>query len=264
MRRPPTWSTRLARAALIALVPLTMFVQAAFAHSSPVSQTFRNGVTLTSFSGTFEVIWPSPIYVAGAEIELRDEANSPLLQATEGAAVEEDVPCPEFGDRYRCARIRLTDIPVLAPGSYVMYWRVVHLDEYIEQRTVRFNIDPNWVSPTPTPSVSPTPTPTPSVTATPSSTTSATPAPTLGPSSAPSDTPAPSIASPDSSPSASPEVSPSGQPTPSPSGGGAGGDEDPQPNLVFAAVAALLLLSAAALGFTWWGRGGRATPPRQD
>lgn len=264
MRRPATWSTRLARAALIALVPLTMFVQAVFAHSPPVAQTFRSGVTLTSFSGTFEVIWPSPVYVAGAVIELRDDANAPLLQATEGAAVELDVPCPEFGDLYRCARIRLTDIPVLAPGSYVMYWRVVHLDDYVEQRALRFDIDPNWVSPTPTSTASSSPTPTPSATATPSTTPSATPAPTLGPSSAPSDTPAPSIASPDSSPSAAPEVSPSGQPTPSPSGGGPVGEEDPLPTPFIAAGVALLLMTAAGIGLAWWRRGAGVTLPRQD
>ena len=157
MRRPATWSTRLTRAALIALVPFTIVVQVALAHSPPISQTFRGGVTLTSFSGTFEVIWPSPVYVAGAVIELRDEANNPLLQASESAAVELDVPCPEFGDRYSCARIRLTDIPALVPGSYVMYWRVEHLDDYVEQRALRFTIDPNWVSPSPT-AVTPSPT----------------------------------------------------------------------------------------------------------
>jgi methionine-rich copper-binding protein CopC len=194
MRRPATWSTRLARAALIALVPLTIVVQVALAHSPPISQTFRGGVTLTSFSGTFEVIWPSDVYVAGAEIKLLDSVNNPLLQAFDGAAVELDVPCPEFGDRYSCARIRLTDIPALAPGSYVMYWRVVHLDDYIEQRQVRFTIDPNWVSPSPTvvtpsptasvPPVTPSPSPvspSPTVASSPTATESATATPTATP-----------------------------------------------------------------------------------
>jgi methionine-rich copper-binding protein CopC len=192
MRRRATWSTRLARAALVALVPLTICVQAVFAHFPPVAQTFRSGVTLTSFSGTFEVIWPSDVYVAGAEIALRDSVNNPLLQAFDGAAVELDVPCPEFGERYRCARIRLTDIPALAPGSYVMYWRVVHLDDYVEQRTVRFTIDPNWVSPSPT-------------AVTPSPTASATPA-----------TPSPSPALPSPTVASSPVASESATATPSP------------------------------------------------
>jgi hypothetical protein len=195
MRRPATWSTRLTRAALVALVPLTIVVQVALAHFPPISQTFRSGVTLTSFSGTFEVIWPSDVYVAGAEIALRDSVNNPLLQASDGAAVELDVPCPEFGERYRCARIRLTDIPALAPGSYVMYWRVVHLDDYVEQRTVPFTIDPSWVSPSPTAATpsptasatpatpSPTPvSPSPTVASSPTATESATATPTATPS----------------------------------------------------------------------------------
>jgi hypothetical protein len=190
MRRPATWSTRLARAALIALVPLTVVAQVAFAHFPPISQTFRGGVTLTSFSGTFEVVWPSPVYVPGAVIELRDSVNNPLLQASDGAAVELDVPCPEFGERYSCARIRLTDIPALAPGSYVMYWRVVHLDDYEEQRALRFTIDPNWVSPSPT-------------AATPSPTASATPV-----------TPSPSAVSPSPTVVSSPTASESATATP--------------------------------------------------
>jgi methionine-rich copper-binding protein CopC len=203
MRRPATWSTRLARAALIALVPLTIVVQVALAHSPPISQTFRGGVTLTSFSGTFEVVWPSPVYVAGAVIELRDAVNSPLLQATEGTAVELDVPCPEFGVRYSCARIRLTDIPTLAPGSYAMYWRVVHIDDYVEQRVVRFTIDPNWVSPSPTavtpsptasaPQVTPSPSPvspSPTVVSSPTASESATAKPTATPSASTSAGPA--------------------------------------------------------------------------
>jgi hypothetical protein len=109
MRRPATWSTRLARAALIALVPLTVVAQVAFAHFPPISQTFRGGVTLTSFSGTFEVVWPSPVYVPGAVIELRDSVNNPLLQASDGAAVELDVPCTSMTMKSsgRCAS-RLT------------------------------------------------------------------------------------------------------------------------------------------------------------
>ena len=264
LRRPADWRTRLTRAALITLVPFTFVVQGVFAHSPPVVQTISSGETLTAFSGTFEVIWRSQVLTAGAEIELRDALTSPnevLMRAVEEAAVEDNVLCPGFSITYTCTRIRLTDIPVLAPGSYVMYWRVVHFDEYIEQRAVRFDIDPSWAPPTPTSTASSSPTPTPSATATPSSTTSATPAPTLGPSSAPSATPAPSTASPDSSPSASPEVSPSGQPTPSPSGDvTTEGEESPLSTPVIVAGAALLLMTGAALGFTWWRRGGRATP----
>jgi len=266
-RRPVDWRTRIARAALITLVPFTLVVQVAFAHSAPVVQTIRSGETLTAFSGTFEVVWRSQVLIAGAEIELRDALTSPnevLMRAVEEAAVEENVLCPGLSITYTCTRIRLTDIPALVPGSYVMYWRVVHFDEYIEQRVVRFDIDPNWVSPTPTSTASSSPTPTPSATATPSTTPSATPAPTLGPSSTPSDTPAPSIASPDSSPSAAPEDSPPGQLTPSPSGGATEGEESPLSTPVIAAGAALLLMTGAALGFTWWRRAGRATSPRKD
>lgn len=263
LRRPADWRTRLTRAALITLVPFTFVVQGVFAHSAPVVQTIRSGETLTAFSGTFEVVWWSQVLTAGAEIELRDGQTSPnevIMRATEEGALEDNVLCPGFIPTYTCTRISLTDIPALAPGSYVMYWRVVHFDEYIEQRAVRFDIDPSWVSPTPTSTASSSPTPTPSVIATPSTTPSATPAPTLGPSSAPSDTPAPSIASPDSSSSASPEVSPSGQPTPSPSGGVTEGEESRLSTPVIAAGAAILLMTGAALGLVWWRRGGRATP----
>ncbi len=58
MTRSPNVRTKIARAILVALVPLTICVQGVLAHASPIVQTFRNGVTLTSFSGTFEVIWP--------------------------------------------------------------------------------------------------------------------------------------------------------------------------------------------------------------
>jgi methionine-rich copper-binding protein CopC len=229
MRRPATWSTRLTRAALIALVPLTIVVQVALAHYPPISQTFRGGETLTSFSGTFEVIWPSDVYVAGAEIKLLDSVNNPLLQAFDGAAVELDVPCPEFGERYRCARIRLTDIPALAPGSYVMYWRVVHLDDYIEQRQVRFTIDPNWVSPSPT-AVTPSPTasatpvtpspapvsPSPTLASSPTASESATTTPTTTPTATPSASTSAGPATP--SPSTTPTTVPSPGPQPEENG----------------------------------------------
>ena len=245
MRRPASWSTRLTRAVLVALVPLTIVVQVALAHYPPISQTFRGGVTLTSFSGTFEVIWPSEVYVAGAVIELRDEANNPLLQASESAAVELDVPCPEFGDRYSCARIRLTDIPALAPGSYVMYWRVVHLDDYEEQRALRFTIDPNWVSPSPTATL-PSPTASaPPVTTSPSP---VSPSPTVASSPAASEsataTPTPT---PGASTSAGPATpGPSTTPTTVPNPG-----PQPEENGAFGLIALLalgfLLLIAATL-----------------
>ena len=247
MRRPATWSTRLARAALVALVPLTICVQAVFAHFPPISQTFRSGATLTSFSGTFEVIWPSDVYVAGAEIELRDSVNNPLLQAAEGAAVELDVPCPDFGERYRCARIRLTDIPALAPGTYAVYWRVEHLDGYIEQRSVRFTIDPNWVSPSPT-AVTPSPTasatpatlspspvsPSPTVANSPAASASATATPTSTPGATTSASPA------TPGPSATPTTAPS--PGPQPEENGALG-------LVgLLAIALILLITTTLIG----------------
>jgi len=237
MRRPASWSTRLTRAVLVALVPLTIVVQVALAHYPPISQTFRGGVTLTSFSGTFEVIWPSEVYVAGAVIELRDEANNPLLQASESAAVELDVPCPEFGDRYSCARIRLTDIPALAPGSYVMYWRVVHLDDYEEQRALRFTIDPNWVSPSPTATL---------------------PSPTA---SAPPVTTSPSPVSPSPTVASSPAASESATatPTPTPSASTSAGPATPGPSTTPTTVpnpgpqpeenGAFVLIALLALGF---------------
>jgi hypothetical protein len=198
--------TRISRALLVALVPLTICVQGVLAHASPVSQTFRNGVTLLSFSGTFEVVWPRQVLVAGSVIELRqlrDGVNTTLLQSADGAAVETNVLCPGFSITYTCARIQLTGIPELQPGAYTMYWRVVHLDDYVEQRTVRFTVDPNWVSPSPS-AVVPSPTATP--TASPSA---ATPTPTA----TPTNTPAAS-----ESQSATPSASLSAVPiTPSPS-----------------------------------------------
>jgi cell division septation protein DedD len=246
MRRPATWSTRLARAALMALVPLTIIAQVALAHFPPISQTFRSGVTLTSFSGTFEVIWPSEVYVAGAVIELRDEANNPLLQASEGAAVELDVPCPEFGDRYSCARIRLTDIPALAPGSYVMYWRVEHLDDYVEQRAVRFTIDPNWVSPSPTatppsPTASASPTPPSPTPVSPSPTLTSAPTTTAPPTSSPSNTPTTSTSAGPATPGPSPTPTTAPSPGPQPEGNGAIGLVGPLALGLFVLLTATLI-----------------------
>ena len=170
--------TRISRALLIALVPLTICAQGVLAHASPVSQTFRSGVTLLSFSGTFEVVWPRQVLVAGSVIELRqlrEGVNTTLQQATESAAVETNVLCPGFAITYTCARIQLTGIPELPPGAYTMYWRVVHLDDYVEQRTVRFTIDPDWVTPSPSPS-----------TDTPSTVAPATPTGSVAPQSSPS------------------------------------------------------------------------------
>lgn len=140
----------------------TFLVQAALAHSSPVAQTFRSGVTLFSFSGTFEVVWSGHLFAEGASIELRQQQDGvavTLLQATESGAVETNSLCPGFSMTYTCTRMHLSGIPELAPGEYTIYWRVVHLDGYVEQRTVRFTVDPTWVSPSPSqpPSLNPSP-----------------------------------------------------------------------------------------------------------
>jgi methionine-rich copper-binding protein CopC len=247
-------------ALLTALTLSATLASSALAHASPISQTFRSGVTLTEFSGTYEVIWPLQITAVDAVIELRDEFSTPLMQALGSDAVESPYPCPTVGVNASCGRVHLDGVPELLPGSYTLYWSVTHLDGFIEQRAIRFTIDPAWVPPTPTPSVSPTATPSP----TPGPTSSAAPSSTPGPSSAPTATPAPTSGSPDSSPSTSPEASPSGQPTPSPSGGEAGGEEEPQPTPVIAAWVALLVLTVAALGLVWRRRESRATSPRQD
>jgi len=194
--RNPNVRTKIARAMLIALVPLTICVQVALAHASPIVQTFRNNATLTAFSGTFEVIWPLQVTSLNAVIELRDLAlpdpvAAPLLRVTGGDAVESPYTCPTVGAASTCSRIHLSGIPELAPGRYAMYWRVTHLDGFVEQRVARFTIDPLWIAPTPTPSIAPSPTTTPSPTPTPqpSRTPTASPSPTSSPSGSPSATP---------------------------------------------------------------------------
>lgn len=181
-RRTATWRARIVCAALASLIALSLWVPGVVAHDRPVMQTFRSGATLTSFSGTFEVVWSSYVFPEGAVIELRDVQRLPLLRATDGAALEPNVLCPGLTPTFTCARIRLSDIPVLAPGTYSIYWRVVHGDGFIEQRSALFFIDPTWVSPSPpVPSVSlaasPSPTATPAPTAPPSVRRSAEPSP---------------------------------------------------------------------------------------
>lgn len=250
LRRPVDWRTRIARVALITLVPFTFVVQGVFAHSPPVVQTISSGETLTAFSGTFEVVWRSQVLTAGAEIELRDALTNPnevLMQAVGEAAVEDNVLCPGFSITYTCTRIRLTDIPALAPGSYVMYWRVVHFDEYIEQRAVRFDIDPNWVSPSPT---AVTPSPTASATPATPSPSPVSPSPTVvnSPTASESATATPT-ATPGASTSASPATpGPSTTPTTAPNPG-------PQPEengalglVGLLALGLLLLITTTLIG----------------
>lgn len=189
---------------LIALVPLIICVQVALAHASPIVQTFRNNATLTGFSGTFEVIWPLQVTSLNAVIELRDLAlpdpvAAPLLRVTGGDAVESPFTCPTLGAAPACSRIHLSGIPELASGRYAMYWRVTHLDGFVEQRVARFTIDPLWVAPTPTPTPTPSPSPSPlptstaSPTPTPAST--ATPRPTSSTTAVPSSAASPSAPS---------------------------------------------------------------------
>ena len=212
MIRNPNARAKIARAMLVALVPFTLCVQVALAHASPIVQTFRNNVTLTAFSGTFEVIWPLQVTSLNAVIELRDlvladPVAAPLLRATGGDAVESPSTCPTVGATSTCSRIHLSGIPELAPGRYAMYWSVTHLDGFVEQRSVRFTIDPAWVSPSPLgPSPTPTVTPTPSTTATPTTKPSANPSVAPTPSATP-------VASPRSSPT---DLNPTVVPTPIP------------------------------------------------
>jgi hypothetical protein len=239
---------------LIALVSLTICVQVVLAHASPISQTFRNGVTMTSFSGTFEVIWPLQVTSTDAVMELRDltlpdPAADPLLQVTGGDAVESPYPCPTVGAASTCSRIHLSGISELAPGRYAMYWSVTHLDGFVEQRVVRFTIDPLWVAPTPTPSVSPSPSTTPAPTATPRS-----PAP-ITPTPLPSST-----SSPSSDASGSPEASPLQSPSPSPTVDGEVPEGISQPLPVIGAGALLLAIALAARGIAQWARGEKAKP----
>ena len=223
--------TTIVRAVFVALVPLTICVQGALAHASPVSQTLRNGATVTAFSGTFDVVWSLRVLTVGAVIELRDALNRPLLQATADAAIEENVQCPGFTVTFTCTRISLAEIPSLDPGSYAMFWRVRHLDGYVEQRVVRFTVDPAWVPPSPrvpppSPTVSPLPSPT--------------PIPTVNSSVRPSAAPSPvATATPVETPPSSPtDPSPTVAPTPIPS---AGSTADPDSGVGFEAVAGLLI-----------------------
>lgn len=239
--------TRIARPLLIALLPLMLCVHGVFAHASPISQTFRNGVTLTSFSGTFEVIWPLQVTSTDAVMELRDlalpdPAAAPLLQVTGGDAVESPYSCPTVGAAPTCSRMHLSGIPELPPGTYAMYWRVTHLDDYVEQRVVRFTIDPLWVPPTPTPTpvVSSSPTATPAPSATPRRSPSPSSSPTSPPSADPS-----SSASVTASPSASLPPSPS----PSPTATDEGGEREAQRPLALIGAVLLLALCSAALVF---------------
>jgi methionine-rich copper-binding protein CopC len=245
---------RIALAMLIALVPLVVCAHGVLAHASPLSQTFRNGVTLTSFSGTFEVIWPLQVTSTDAVMELRDlalpdPAAAPLLQVTGGDAVESPYPCPTVGAAPTCSRMHLSGISALPPGTYAMYWRVIHLDDFVEQRVVRFTIDPLWVVPTPTPSVSPSPSTTPAPTATPRPSTSAAP------------TPLPSTtSSPSSDASGSPEASALQSPSPSPTVDGEVPEGISQLLPVIGAGALLLAIALAARGIARWGRGEKAKP----
>ena len=223
--------TTIVRAVLVALVPLTICVQGALAHASPVSQTLRNGATVTSFSGTFDVVWSLRVLTAGAVIELRDALNRPLLQATADAAIEENVQCPGFTVTFTCTRISLAEIPSLDPGSYAMFWRVEHLDGYVEQKVVRFTVDPAWVPPSPrVPSPSPMVSPLPSPTLT----------PTANLSERPSTAPSPvATATPAETPPSSPiNPTPAETPTPIPS---AGGTADPDSGVGFETVVGLLI-----------------------
>jgi hypothetical protein len=233
---------------LIALVSVTICVQGVLAHASPIWQTFRNGVTLTSFSGTFEVIWPLQVTLTDAVMELRDlalpdPAAAPLLQITGGDAVESPYPCPTAGAAPTCSRMHLSGIQALPPGTYAMYWRVTHLDDYVEQRVVRFTIDPLWVAPTPTPSALPSPSTTPAPTATPRPSMSTAPIPI------PSTT-----LSPSSDASGSPDASAATSPAASPSMGSEGTGSASQPSLLIGAGALLFVL--AALAVAAWARGG--------
>jgi methionine-rich copper-binding protein CopC len=245
---------RIALAMLIALVPLVVCAHGVLAHASPLSQTFRNGVTLTSFSGTFEVIWPLQVTSTDAVMELRDlalpnPAAAPLLKVTGGDAVESPYPCPTVGAAPTCSRMHLSGIQALPPGTYAMYWRVIHLDDYVEQRVVRFTIDPLWVAPTPTPSVSPSPSTTPAPTATPRS-----PAP-ITPTPLPSTT-----SSPSSDASGSPEASALQSPSPSPTVDGEVPEGISQLRPVIGAGALLLAIALAARGIAQWARGEKAKP----
>jgi methionine-rich copper-binding protein CopC len=239
---------------LISLVSLTICAQGVLAHASPISQTFRNGVTLTSFSGIFEVIWPLQVTSTDAVMELRDlalpdPAAAPLLQVTGGDAVESPYPCPTAGAAPICSRMHLSGISALPPGTYAMYWRAIHLDGYVEQRVVRFTIDPLWVAPTPTPSVSPSPSTTPAPTATPRS-----PAP-ITPTPLPSST-----SSPSSDASGSPEASVLQSPSLSPKVDGEVPEGISQLLPVIGAGALLLAIALAARGIAQWARGEKAKP----
>ena len=250
MTRNPKVRTKIARAMLVALVPLTICVQVALAHASPIVQTFRNNATLSAFSGTFEVIWPLQVTSLNAVIELRDLAlpdpvATPLLRVTGGDAIESPYTCPTVGAASTCSRIHLSGIPELAPGRYAMYWSVTHLDGFVEQRSVRFTVDPAWVPPSPL-----VPSPTPTVTSTPSTTATPTTTPTANPSAAPSPSATP-VATPHSSPT---DLGPTAAPTPNPS---TGGTIDPDSGVNFgvvlgvllaAGLAALLLRSARSIG----------------
>ncbi len=254
MTRPPNVRTKIARGMLIALVPLTICVQGVLAHASPIWQTFRNGVTLTSFSGTFEVIWPLQVTSTDAVMELRDlalpdPAAAPLLRVTGADAVESPYSCPTAGAAPTCSRMHLSGISALPPGTYAMYWRVTHLDGDVEQRVVRFTIDPLWVAPTPTPSVSPSPSTTPAPTATPRPSISTAP------------TPVPSTtSSPSSDASGSPEASALQSPSLSPVVNGEVPEGISQLLPVIGAGALLLAISLAARGIARWGRREKAKP----
>jgi len=150
---------------ILGIAWIALVTQSVSAHAAPISQTFRNGTTLSEFSGTFEVVWPLQVTTVDAVIELRDAASTPLMQMVGSEAVEAPYTCPSASTAASCSRIYLSSVPTLAPGSYSMFWRVTHADGYVEQRVVRFTVDPLWVSPTPTTMPSPSPTVSPRPTA---------------------------------------------------------------------------------------------------
>lgn len=164
-------SRRLSRAALIAVLFVIVLAPVALAHVAASRQTFRDGAKLSAFSGTFEVVWPVRVLADGAEIELRSSVAGALRRDEGNTALEWPYPCPFAAVASSCSRLRLESIPPLAVGAYAIYLRVVHEDGFIEQRLVRFTVEPSAPSASPSadatappppqpPSEPPTPTPT--------------------------------------------------------------------------------------------------------
>ncbi len=144
---------------LSALIPSTVAAHAELVETSPAADATVEG-TPTEISATFsEGIEPD------SGLSLRDAAGDEIASG----GLDPDDP----------ARLLISPVPELAPGTYEVRWTSVTDDGHIERDTWSFTVT---AAPTPTPSPTPSPTAEPTASATPEPTATPEPSPTAAPS----------------------------------------------------------------------------------